>query len=140
MRKTKFSKPVIFIFLSIFMTTTSMAAPVPMEDLVAVNGTHTAVLFTRVLANPLGLCINAALSFLFASLGAGAMKLLTMNFNKNRGESPASDHAAQNPMHVLGLAIGTGVTVALSIQGFQNFISAVQNWYTTPPNSKPVEN
>ncbi|MEI6806134.1 MAG: hypothetical protein WCK49_06460 [Myxococcaceae bacterium] len=98
---------------------------------------HTAVLYTKVLSKPEGLCINAALNLGITCLSFGATWLLSANFNQRVAASSEptkamAAHAVDNPFHVLSAAIITGVGIASTSAAMQNFIAAVQNWYVTP--------
>lgn len=107
---------------------------------------HTAVLYTKVIANYNGLCLNAALNLGVTCLMFGSTWLLSANFNKrvaaaavNYPDKVFAEHAVDNPFHVLGAAIITGVGIASTSTAVQNFIAAVQNWYSTPADAASLK-
>lgn len=92
------------------------------------------IVYTKMLLNYYGLCINAALSLGVAGLSVGSIAILKKDFKKRCREVALGENAADNPYHVLGVATATATTIFFTNQALQNFINAVQQWYILPAN------
>lgn len=104
---------------------------------------NTAVLFTKVISGPEGLCIRGALDLGVVGLAIGGIALISPRLKSaafNGLEKTATIHAMENPLHAFAGAVFTGVGIAMTVDSFQSFIAAVQNWYGVPPNPKAVSN
>ncbi|MDA0713474.1 MAG: hypothetical protein O2897_05765 [bacterium] len=135
MNASSFFKKITVIFL---VSTYTFSAPITLTN-TTVTDKQTSVFYSKVIFNPYGLCINAALSLAVSALSIGSMALLTRKFKTGLVDKGVIDHAADKPMHILGMATLTATTIFFTNQAIQNFIFAIQQWYITPANIKAVD-
>lgn len=130
----------LFKKFSIIMVLSSscFAAPVSTTNSTGIDK-HISIFYTKVILNPVGLCVNAALSLAVSGLSIASVALLSRNFNVGRAEKGVIDHAADKPLYILGMTTLTATTIFFSNQALQNFIAAVQQWYIIPKNIKAVD-
>lgn len=118
-------------FLVCFLCTSVAMA----QNVTASPTSHTAVFYTKVLSRPDGLAVRGALDTGIVGLSFFGTWLLSAHFNHrvaNDLEKSRAAHAVDSPFHVLGAAMVTALAVSAIVDACQSFISAVQQWYTTP--------
>lgn len=125
-------KKICVLFL-ISMTIVAQSAPV--------EEPHTAVLFTKQIANYDALAIRGTLDLGTVGLCLLGIKLISPGLQAaatNGPDKTVTIHAMENPYHAFGGAVFTFTAGAMLADAFQSFIGAVQNWYSTPKNQKAI--
>lgn len=107
----------------------------------------TAVFYMKQISKPEGLAVYGTLNLVGAVTGIGMVALLGPIVARNAAaasQAPSGalktsvHHLADNALAVLGLAMGTGLSVSCFTASIQSYFSALQNWYVTPGNIKNV--